>query len=629
MTDKHCLIYETLGKVSNLKVMEGASDGLMRLEGVFGVCGVKNQNNRVYDKDNYRQMVESLQQVIKETGCPGELEHPNSMNINLENVSHKIESIQMNEDGTITGTIVLLNTPKGQIAQAIVEGGLPLFISSRGAGTITNEGRVTLSTIKTYDLVGTPGFSQAKLNLKKNQTLECLNESLEDGNVMYAIIDEGNDADDLLGGSDDDSDEKKDKKEKKEKKDDSGNSDSDDLLGGGDDDDDSDDSDDKKDDSDEKKNDNSDDDSKDSKEDDDKKDSKKEKKESDKKDNKNTDKEDIDMKDLKAAIDSLTDKVTSLEAQLHVAQESLDETKSSIPTVNYEAIEKWVKEEFADSFKENLLSEVKAEALAEEAVVDLIEAKVNDAIELISNGVQNWVVEEFAPEVQNWVTEEFAPEVQNWLCEEFAPEVQNWVTEEFAPEVQNWVCEEFAPEVQNWVTEEFAPEVQNWITEEFAPVVDSWVNEEFAPEHMQQIEEKVNENVNAFMESHKAGRLDEIDSLLESVDAADDKSEVAKIVKEHAEENKWKGVYVVENMPAELTPSWQLLTEARQQEIVRSSRMYDFTKEGVLESFWANQDFDQHDVKQVNENVDTNNNVMNDYHKRIAAQMMHLRNANF
>ena len=119
MTNKHCLVYETLGKVSNLTVMEGSGDGLMRLEGVFGVCGIKNQNNRVYDRENYRQMVESLQQVIKESGCPGELEHPNSMNINLENVSHKIESIQMNEDGTITGTIVLLNTPKGQIAQAI------------------------------------------------------------------------------------------------------------------------------------------------------------------------------------------------------------------------------------------------------------------------------------------------------------------------------------------------------------------------------------------------------------------------------------------------------------------------------------------------------------------------------
>ena len=49
-------------------------------------------------------------------------------------------------------------------------------------GTITNESgisHVTLSTIKTYDLVGTPGFSQAKLNLKENQTLESLNETDE------------------------------------------------------------------------------------------------------------------------------------------------------------------------------------------------------------------------------------------------------------------------------------------------------------------------------------------------------------------------------------------------------------------------------------------------------------------
>ena len=37
MTNKHCLVYETLGKVSNLTVMEGSGDGLMRLEGVFGV----------------------------------------------------------------------------------------------------------------------------------------------------------------------------------------------------------------------------------------------------------------------------------------------------------------------------------------------------------------------------------------------------------------------------------------------------------------------------------------------------------------------------------------------------------------------------------------------------------------
>jgi len=560
MTNKHCLVYETLGKVSDL-VVESNNNEQMRLTGVFGVCGVKNQNNRVYDKDNYAQMVESLQHVIETEGCPGELEHPNSMNINLENVSHKIESIQMNEDGTITGTILLLNTPKGKIAQAIVEGGLPLYISSRGAGTITNEGRVTLSTIKTYDLVGTPGFSQAKLTLKQNQTLECLNEGLEDDNQIWAIV-EDDDSEDLLG--DDSEDKKEDNKEDKKE--------------------------DKKEKTSEKKE-NS--DATETSDDDDK---------DDKENNKNNDNEDIDMKDLKDAIDKLSDQVASLEAELHVAQESLNETKSSIPTVNYDAIEKWVKEEFGNEFKSSIMEAVKEENDA------VITTKISEAIENIAEGVQNWVTEEFAPEVQNWVTEEFAPEVQNW------------VTEEFAPEVQNWVTEEFAPEVQNWITEEFSPEVQNWITEEFSPVVESWITEEFAPIQSEKIESKVNENVNAFIESQKAGRLDEIDALLESVD---NKEEIEKLVKENATDAKYAGVYVVENMPAEYRPSWELLNEDRKNEIVRQSRMFDFTKDGVLENFWANVDFAKETPKFVTE---TSNDVVGNYHNNIVKQMMYLRN---
>ena len=566
MTNKRCLIYETLGKVTNLQVSEAAApQGMMRLEGVFGVCGIKNQNNRVYDKKNYGKMVESLQEVIRTTGCPGELEHPNSMNINLENVSHKIEDIQMNEDGTITGTILLLNTPKGQIAQAIVEGGLPLYISSRGAGTITNEGKVTLSTIKTYDLVGTPGFSQAKLTLKQNQTLECLNESAE-GNEIWAVV-EGVDELDNSGEGDND----------EPKKDDS------------------------------KKDDN----------------------------NKNNDDKKVNMNELKEAIDKLSEKVESLEAQLHVAQESLNEVKTIQPT-NYDAIQKWVTEEFWPTYKD--------EVQMTEEIEDMISNHISESMDTMANGIQNWVVEEFGPKVQDWVVEEFAPEVQNWVVEEFAPEVQDWVVEEFAPEVQNWVVEEYSPEIQNWIveeyspevqnwvveeyspevqgwiTEEFAPEVQGWITEEFAPVVEGWITEEFAPV----IEDKVNENVSAFMESQKAGRLDEIDNILESI-AQDQNSDVNKIVAEQNKYNKYKGIYVVESMPAAYRPSWELLTEARQQEIIRSSKMYDFTKEGVLESFWANVNFSKDETKQVNEN---HNDPVNSYQNNIVTRMKALRGLN-
>ena len=547
------MLFETLGKVSDLTVQESKnpSEGV-RLSGVFGVCGVKNQNNRIYDKANYAAMVESLQKVIATEGCPGELEHPNNFNINLENVSHKIESIEMNEDGTITGTILLLNTPKGKIAQAIVEGGLPLYISSRGAGTITNEGRVNLTSLKTYDLVGTPGFSQAKLTLKENQTVESLNESLDDGNIMWAIVEGDDSSDDLL---DLDSDDKKsdDKKSDDKKSDDKKKED-------------------KEEEKEEKKSEEKSDDSE-----------KEEKKKKDNKDNKDSK---VTMEELKKSIDALADKVTTLEAQLHVAQESAQP--------NYNAIEMWIKEEFAPSFKNE-----------------------------VSESVKKYVNEEFANKVQNWICEEFANEINEWVENDVATELnenlKSYVNEEFAEHLQGWIVEEFGGQVDKWVSEEFAGTVENWIAEEYSTVVENWINDEYAPILENRINESVNENVSQYISENNAARLDEIDSLLETL--SDDKnSAVAELVKETKAADKYANIYAVKNMPAEFVPSWNMIDEARKDEIVRSSKMYDFTKEGVLESFWGSVDFEK---KQ--EVIKESKDIVADYHSNIFAQMMRLR----
>ena len=509
------MVFETLNAVSSLKINESKSDGLLRLSGVFGVAGVKNANNRIYDKDNYNNMVEALQKEITEAGCPGELEHPNSMNIDLHNVSHKIESIQMNEDGTITGTICLLNTPNGKIAQSIVEGGLPLYISSRGAGSVTNEGKVTLSTIKTYDLVGTPGFSQAQLNLDKNQKFENLNESLDDANTnCWAIITE---SDDVL-----DDDEPTDKKIKPKKT-------ADDEPA----------------------------------KDDEPADNEPKEKEN----NKDTNNK-VNMEDLKKSIDALTEKVNQLEAGLHVAQESLDNIDSiqdtitetqnvldSIKPVNYDAIQKWITEEFGPEFKHEVSDEL---------------------TESIANGVQDWTINEFAPSIQKWITEEYSPEVQAW------------------------VCEEYSEQIQGWITEEFAPEVQNWMTDEYAPAVENWLHEELLPENNRILSESINSNVSEFLESQNETRLENIDNMLESLES-NTNQEVQNIIAEQHAVDKYANIYAVTHMPNEYQPSWNLLSESRKDEIIQSTKAYDFTKRNVLENFWANVDFNQVKINEVKE----------------------------
>ena len=591
---KKCLVFETLGRLNDLQMNE-AKDGQgkgMRLTGVFGVAGVKNQNQRIYDKSNYASMVEGLQKVIAEEGCPGELEHPNSFNINLNNVSHKIESIQMNEDGTVTGTILLLNTTKGREAQAIIEGGLPLYISSRGAGTITNEGRVTLTSLKTYDLVGTPGFSQAKMHLDEHQTLECLNEGLgQDAawngqSQTWVVINEDADADADNDDDTDDTDTAPAKKpaKKASKKDADADADADTDDDG-------------------KHTDDPDDDNPEGGTDNAKPAEGEGDGDGDDDDEKSKgNKKSTSMADIKKSIDELTDKVNSLEASLHVTQESMK-------PVNYAGIEKWITEEFAPEFRSKIFEQMNDD--------------MTERTRSIAEGVQNWAIHEFAPEVQNWVCEEFAPEVQNWVVEEFAPEVQNWIVEEYSPEVQNWITEEYSPEIQNWIVEEYSPEVQNWITEEYSPVLDKWVMEEFG----KNIENKINENVSAYLTESKAGRLSEIDNLLESLSETDSHETLNKIVNEAAMASRFQGYVCVDQMPAQYRPLFEGLTNEQQDEVIRTSRAYDFTKPGVCEKFWAGVNFqgikDAADDIRLNEGKQVT--PQSQYHNSIMESMMHLR----
>ena len=135
------------------------------LEGIFGEIDVKNKNNRIYTEDEYLPQIKSLQDKIGNSKLLGELDHPQQFDISLKNVSHVIEELRYDsENKKVMGKIRLLDTDAGKQAKALVDAGVPLHISSRAAGEVSEGGKVKIKQLFTYDLVADPGFENAQLN---------------------------------------------------------------------------------------------------------------------------------------------------------------------------------------------------------------------------------------------------------------------------------------------------------------------------------------------------------------------------------------------------------------------------------------------------------------------------------
>lgn len=138
------------------------------LQGVFAKFDEVNRNSRIYTAEEYLPHLQYLRKDIAE-GKPllGELDHPEDrFEVSLQNASHRIIDLWYDENSkTVMGKIKLLDTPSGKIAKALVEDGVPLHISSRAAGSVDPQShKVSIQQIFTFDLVCTPGFSQAVLH---------------------------------------------------------------------------------------------------------------------------------------------------------------------------------------------------------------------------------------------------------------------------------------------------------------------------------------------------------------------------------------------------------------------------------------------------------------------------------
>ena len=146
----------------------------LMVTGVLQRAEAKNQNGRVYPKEVLaREVKQYMKGPVAENRAMGELDHPESSVINLQNVSHTVKKCWWEGDD-VMGNVEILNTPAGNILKALFASGITVGISSRGMGSVKenmSEGTVEVQDdfeLLCWDFVSTPSTHGAFMTPKMN-----------------------------------------------------------------------------------------------------------------------------------------------------------------------------------------------------------------------------------------------------------------------------------------------------------------------------------------------------------------------------------------------------------------------------------------------------------------------------
>lgn len=159
MENKRLLVDYTLFEVSAQQINESleSNNGKLIVKGVLQRADAKNHNGRVYpEKILAREAKKYTEVFITQNRALGELDHPESMVVNLNNVSHNITDMAWRGKDLI-GTVEILSTPSGNILKELFKCGIKLGISSRGLGSvkevIRESGDKTMEVQEDFELI--------------------------------------------------------------------------------------------------------------------------------------------------------------------------------------------------------------------------------------------------------------------------------------------------------------------------------------------------------------------------------------------------------------------------------------------------------------------------------------------
>ncbi len=166
--------------------------GLPLVEGILATAEVKNGNGRYYSKDLWEREIDKYRVLVDENRAMGELDHPESSVINLQNVSHNISDMWWDGDN-VMGKIEILPTPNGNILKALVESGITVGVSSRGMGTLEQKGELMEVQddfeLLCWDFVSTPSNPDSFMHLvRESKEFKAQDKYKKVNNILGEIL---------------------------------------------------------------------------------------------------------------------------------------------------------------------------------------------------------------------------------------------------------------------------------------------------------------------------------------------------------------------------------------------------------------------------------------------------------
>jgi len=145
----------------NIEINEDKDSNSLYIQGIFSSAELKNQNGRVYKKSTLEREVGKLTEQMKKRNLFGELNHPEKADINMERAAILVENLSWKDNHLFGKAKVLTKLPMGKIAKALLDEGCQIGISSRGLGTVNEDGYVNEDDYRliTWDLVASPSNS--------------------------------------------------------------------------------------------------------------------------------------------------------------------------------------------------------------------------------------------------------------------------------------------------------------------------------------------------------------------------------------------------------------------------------------------------------------------------------------